>query len=71
MNRFPNRTEAGKALAHELVVKGYEDPVILALPRGGVASRTRASTSRCGIGSSRRARARPRVVGRSMVKLTP
>ncbi len=36
MNRFLNRTEAGKVLATELVAKGYDDPVILALPRGGV-----------------------------------
>ncbi|SEQ48674.1 phosphoribosyltransferase [Thalassovita taeanensis] len=36
MNEFVNRTEAGKALAAELVRKGYGDPVILALPRGGV-----------------------------------
>lgn len=33
---FLNRTEAGKALAKELAQKEYEDPVILALPRGGV-----------------------------------
>lgn len=33
---FQNRSEAGKALAAALVAKGYEAPVILALPRGGV-----------------------------------
>jgi len=36
MSGFLNRTEAGKALARELVGRGYTDPVILALPRGGV-----------------------------------
>ena len=36
MDRFLNRTEAGKALARSLADKGYADPVIQALPRGGV-----------------------------------
>lgn len=36
MSGFLNRTEAGKALARELAGKGYSDPVVLALPRGGV-----------------------------------
>lgn len=36
MNGFLNRTVAGKALAKELAQKDYIDPVILALPRGGV-----------------------------------
>lgn len=36
MNDFLNRTEAGKELAAALVRKDYKDPVILALPRGGV-----------------------------------
>jgi len=36
MTRFPNRTEAGKALAAELAARNYSDPVVLALPRGGV-----------------------------------
>lgn len=36
MSRFRNRTEAGQALAAELARRGYADPVILALPRGGV-----------------------------------
>ncbi|CUH87413.1 Putative phosphoribosyl transferasec/MT0597 [Phaeobacter sp. CECT 5382] len=36
MSEFLNRTEAGKALGAALALKGYKDPVILALPRGGV-----------------------------------
>lgn len=36
MNRFADRSEAGRALADVLVNKDYTDPVILALPRGGV-----------------------------------
>ncbi len=36
MNRFSNRIAAGQALAKALVEKGYPDPVVLALPRGGV-----------------------------------
>ena len=36
MNSFNNRIEAGQALAEELVKKNYPDPVVLALPRGGV-----------------------------------
>jgi len=36
MSGFLNRAEAGKALASELAGRGYTDPVILALPRGGV-----------------------------------
>lgn len=36
MNSFNNRIEAGQALAKELVKKNYPDPVVLALPRGGV-----------------------------------
>ena len=34
--RFANRKEAGKALATHLLGRKLEDPVILALPRGGV-----------------------------------
>lgn len=34
--RFADRTEAGKALAQALGDKAYNDPVVLALPRGGV-----------------------------------
>lgn len=33
---FANRIEAGNKLAEKLVEKGYQDPVVLALPRGGV-----------------------------------
>ncbi len=33
---FADRVEAGRALATELAKKHYEDPVVLALPRGGV-----------------------------------
>ena len=36
MTKFKNRITAGKALAKALVAKNYSDPVILALPRGGV-----------------------------------
>ncbi|MEX5562411.1 phosphoribosyltransferase [Pseudophaeobacter sp. 1A16562] len=36
MTLFKDRTDAGQALAAELSGKGYQDPVILALPRGGV-----------------------------------
>ncbi|KPP83501.1 MAG: putative phosphoribosyl transferase [Rhodobacteraceae bacterium HLUCCO07] len=36
MTSFPNRSEAGKALAEELASNGYHDPVVVALPRGGV-----------------------------------
>ncbi len=36
MTRFLNRSEAGRALAAALSEKTYPDPVILALPRGGV-----------------------------------
>ncbi|MDX1781879.1 MAG: phosphoribosyltransferase family protein [Thalassovita sp.] len=36
MSRFLNRAEAGKALAEAVADKHYDDPVILALPRGGV-----------------------------------
>ena len=36
MTGFADRTEAGKALAEELVRREYRDPLILALPRGGV-----------------------------------
>ncbi|MDX1610411.1 MAG: phosphoribosyltransferase family protein [Halofilum sp. (in: g-proteobacteria)] len=39
MNRtriFTNRTEAGRLLAGELQARHYADPVVLALPRGGV-----------------------------------
>jgi putative phosphoribosyl transferase len=36
MNGFSNRIAAGQALAKALVEKGYPDPVVLALPRGGV-----------------------------------
>lgn len=34
--RFIDRTEAGERLAFELARRGYPDPVVLALPRGGV-----------------------------------
>ncbi len=34
--RFANRSEAGRALAEALQKKALEDPVVLALPRGGV-----------------------------------
>lgn len=33
---FANRTEAGRALAEGVSARGYDAPVILALPRGGV-----------------------------------
>ncbi len=33
---FANRVEAGRMLAIELARKQYDDPVVLALPRGGV-----------------------------------
>lgn len=33
---FSNRTEAGKALADRLVEQKPEDPIVLALPRGGL-----------------------------------
>jgi putative phosphoribosyl transferase len=36
MSGFMNRAQAGRALAKLLLAKGYTDPVILALPRGGV-----------------------------------
>jgi putative phosphoribosyl transferase len=37
MDRFKNRTEAGKQLAEELKIhSGKEDLIVLALPRGGV-----------------------------------
>ena len=36
MNGFNNRIAAGQALAEALVKKDYADPVVLALPRGGV-----------------------------------
>lgn len=39
MNRgriFTDRVEAGRELAGELSTRGYVDPVVLALPRGGV-----------------------------------
>jgi len=36
MNSFNNRIEAGQALAEELAKRDYPDPVVLALPRGGV-----------------------------------
>jgi putative phosphoribosyl transferase len=36
MNRFQNREDAGALLADALEWRGYEDPVVLALPRGGV-----------------------------------
>ncbi len=36
MNGFASRAEAGRRLASELTDRGYPDPVILALPRGGV-----------------------------------
>ncbi|MDZ7828533.1 MAG: phosphoribosyltransferase family protein [Halofilum sp. (in: g-proteobacteria)] len=33
---FADRVEAGRLLARELVARDYPDPVVLALPRGGV-----------------------------------
>ncbi len=33
---FENRTEAGRKLAEALAKRDYKDPVVLALPRGGV-----------------------------------
>lgn len=36
MTRFPDRAAAGRELAAELVRTGHPDPVVLALPRGGV-----------------------------------
>lgn len=36
MTRFLNRTDAGKALARVLEANAYHDPVVVALPRGGV-----------------------------------
>lgn len=36
MTRFANRSAAGQALAREIAARNYADPVILALPRGGV-----------------------------------
>ena len=36
MEQFANRSVAGQALAAALSEKAYEDPVVLALPRGGV-----------------------------------
>lgn len=34
--RYANRVEAGRMLAEELASRNYENPVVLALPRGGV-----------------------------------
>lgn len=34
--RFADRTEAGRSLAPLLVARGFADPVVYALPRGGV-----------------------------------
>jgi putative phosphoribosyl transferase len=34
--RFADRVEAGRMLAEELVGRNYDNPVVLALPRGGV-----------------------------------
>jgi len=36
MSGFANRTEAGRELAALLAARDYPDPVVLALPRGGV-----------------------------------
>jgi predicted phosphoribosyltransferase/alpha-beta hydrolase superfamily lysophospholipase len=36
MRRFKNRQDAGRALADALRTKGYTDPVVLGIPRGGV-----------------------------------
>jgi len=36
MPEFKNRTDAGQRLAQALQAKAYDNPVILALPRGGV-----------------------------------
>lgn len=35
-SRFTDRLEAGRRLGDALVKKGYPDPIVLALPRGGV-----------------------------------
>ncbi len=35
-DRFADRTEAGRKLAKELLKRKFENPVVLALPRGGV-----------------------------------
>jgi putative phosphoribosyl transferase len=34
--RFRDRTEAGRLLGEAIAEKGYADPVVLALPRGGI-----------------------------------
>lgn len=36
MREFASRTAAGRALAREIAGRNYDDPVVLALPRGGV-----------------------------------
>lgn len=36
MLRFADRRDAGQRLAAELKARGYSDPIVLALPRGGV-----------------------------------
>ncbi|MBT8476595.1 MAG: phosphoribosyltransferase [Alphaproteobacteria bacterium] len=36
MSRYKNRVVAGQALAEALAERGYPDPIVLALPRGGV-----------------------------------
>jgi putative phosphoribosyl transferase len=36
MDRYSDRNEAGRKLAEALAARGYADPVVLALPRGGV-----------------------------------
>jgi len=36
MKRFSDRTEAGRKLAALITARAYADPVVLALPRGGV-----------------------------------
>ncbi len=36
MKTYPNRTEAGRALAQAIAARHFADPVVLALPRGGV-----------------------------------
>lgn len=36
MREFHDRTSAGRALAREVAARSYADPLVLALPRGGV-----------------------------------
>ena len=36
MKIFKNRRQAGQLLAEEIARHGYDDPIVLGLPRGGV-----------------------------------